>query len=171
MRVQVFEIVRAETDLNNLQCLRNLLDASAAPKIVQSELVLRKNIYQKLVNLSQVGDSVANDEQQAIQPQQLLSTTEISKEFAAQRRKHEKRISKLASEILFGEAEIEEFLKELAVEASSSKTVPTTATAPTTIDDPLNLFKEDSSNNPADLASNASLVMENNEMASSEQME
>ena len=105
MRQQVFEIIRAETDLNNLICLTNLLDTShsPSPRAIQTELNLRKNVYQRLMNLT------------LTEPYRdpLLTTPEISKEFGAQRRKQEKKMVKLAGEILFGEGEVEEFLREL----------------------------------------------------------
>jgi hypothetical protein len=209
MRVQVFEIIRAETDLNNLICLRNLLSASAnepvidtsiSPRTVQSELNLRKIVYQKLVNLTSDSDNFNNaiddtstidnnvnnannnnndnndnnannnNNEQAITTTTttttsnlLLSTTEISKEFASQRRKHEKRISKLASEILFGEAEVEEFLKDLFDSSVKSTATTNVNNNATTIpnSDPLNLFKEESAANES--AANTSLLMDSNE--------
>ena len=114
MRQQVFEIVRAESDLNNLLCLSNLLSENSNGR-VQSELNLRKIVYQKLVNLTLnlFNESDDGNKDNINAEAMLLSTTEISKEFGAQKRKHEKRIGKLASEILFGEAEVDEFLKEL----------------------------------------------------------
>ena len=177
MRQQVFEIVRLESDLNNLICLSNFLESSNAAaasnenilnsgvviRSVQSELNLRKNIYQKLMNLSNESDGVP-----------LLSTTEISKEFGAQKRKHEKKVSKAASEILFGEGEVEEFLKELDVRketvpaagASAGAVIvgenPVNTRTTTEVHDltnagtadPLNLFTNDQSNTSLFIDSN-----------------
>ena len=95
----------------------------------------------------------------------LLSTTEISKEFGGQKRKQEKKVARSASEIIFGEAEIEEFLRELDVKTSTTNvgvvatTSNATNTSNNTVDtanivpendavtvlndkDPLNLFSE-----------------------------
>lgn len=189
MRKQVFEIVRLESDLNNLICLSNFMETSnsatasnenvglsggATLRSVQSELNLRKNVYQKLMNLS------TESENPTAAP--LLSTTEISKEFGSQKRKHEKKVSKAASEILFGEGEVEEFLKELDVRKETTDTVITvgmvndsttatignnTLTTPTnntlatnTLMDPLNLFNNDHSNNDQ---SNTSLFIDSNQ--------
>lgn len=169
MRQLSFEILRTEIDVNNLICLSNTLEASASAsgtvnekenmRVAQSELNLRRNVYQKLASFSEFDSTV------------LLSTTEISKEFGAQKRKHDKRVAKAASEILFGEAEIEEFLKELdvpkdpkssaavAVVASNVEGMQTSQPA-----DPLNLFANEHAENTGNTgnanASNTSLFID-----------
>lgn len=183
MRQQVFEIVRLESDLNNLFCLSNFMESSSAavaPKSVQSELNLRKIVYQKLMNLSsETGNGNVSVP--------LLSTTEISKEFGVQKRKHEKKVIKSASEILFGESEVEELLKELDVrkETTSSINVAAAAvvvenqnTATQAAMDPLNLFNTEihdndsiinninnpnNDNNRSNDQCNTSLIIESNQ--------
>lgn len=104
MRVLIFDITRAEIDLNNLVILILSTPSTASesndtlglPK-PQSDLSLKKIIYQKLIQ----SDPGASN---------IITTTDLSREYGAQKRKHEKRISKLAGDILFGEQEIEQFL-------------------------------------------------------------
>lgn len=150
MRQQVFDIIRSEIDLNNLILLTNLTavataigcsasidnlnDVGVVSRAVQSDLNLRKNVYQKLVSMSCAPFDMGGVA--------LLSTTDISKEFGSQKRKHEKKIAKAAGEILFGEGDIEEFLRELDVKTATGSAVPETETVPPVTADPLNLFTD-----------------------------
>lgn len=171
MRQLVFEIIRAETDLNNLIALSKSVESSVSTesvtststRTVQSELNLRKNVYQKLVNLS--SDPAVNAP--------FLSTTEISKEFGSQKRKHEKRIAKAASEIIFGEGDVEEFLREMDVKKIVSDNTLNTVTATTTTNnntnnntainqDPLNLFNDNNDKINTEEA-NTSLFFDSNQ--------
>lgn len=134
MRQQIFEILRTEIDLNNLILLRNNVDPESETKrSVLSDLNLRKIVYQKLVS------HTCN----LVEAAPLLSTTEISKEFGAQKRKHEKKIAKSAGEIVFGEGQVEEFLKELDARSSTvagTGNVLDSASNVPVNQDPLNLF-------------------------------
>jgi hypothetical protein len=170
MRQQVFDIVRMEIDLNNLFCLSNFIESSNAAasgenvsmtlRSVQSELNLRKIVYQKLMNLSTETVSETGGVP-------LLSTTEISKEFGAQKRKHEKKASRAASEIIFGEVEIEELLKELDIRKEAQVQVQQAEQAQLPMD-PLNLFDNEAPTHVAatvnnDDKSNTSLFIESNQ--------
>lgn len=175
MRQQIFEILRTEIDLNNLIILSNTFEAANNTgnivKIAQSELNLRKNVYQKMANYSIDSDSKSERELDSTNPSNLLlllSSTEISKEFGAQKRKHEKRISKCASEILFGESEIEDFLKELDIpkEGKSSVVIVTEPVMNTSLPeppiDPLNLFANEIIPEGNNCASSSSLFIDSN---------
>ena len=114
----MFDILRAECDVNNIAMTIEftiskgeasgegspMIDASMinrTPYKPQTELNIRKAVYSKLVSLV----SIPN----------ILSTTDLSKEFAGIKKKHEKRIAKAASEAVFSEEAIEALLKPKVV--------------------------------------------------------
>lgn len=118
MRQVMFDILRAECDVNNIAMTIEfaiskgeasgegspMIDASMinrTPYKPQTELNIRKAVYSKLVSLV----SIPN----------ILSTTDLSKEFAGIKKKHEKRIAKAASEAVFSEEAIEALLKPKVV--------------------------------------------------------
>ncbi len=151
MRQLIFEILRTEIDLNNLILLTNHLlnggEGDAVIRSVQSDMNLRRNVYQKLSSMTaeMISEMTAetNITTSAIP---LLSTTEISKEFGAQKRRHEKKLSRQASEIVFGEGDVEDFLRELdvkAVIADNAINVENTSNNVAEPQDPLNLFNNE----------------------------
>lgn len=118
MRQVMFDILRAECDVNNIAMTIEfaiskgeasgegspMIDASMinrTPYKPQTELNIRKAVYSKLVSLV----SIPN----------ILSTTDLSKEFAGIKKRHEKRIAKAASEAVFSEEAIEALLKPKVV--------------------------------------------------------
>lgn len=152
MRLLIFNIVRAETDANNLAAACNCLALSEAAEDeesnpeqpqqlqqfkVQTEMNLRRTIYAKLAAVSAL-------------PAGLVSTTDLSREFGAHKRKHEKRLAKVAAEIIFGEESIEALLKPPKVEtataaggATDQQPLPSEPSTPAPTPNPLmNLFDE-----------------------------
>lgn len=129
MRQVIYDILRAECDVNNIAMTieyaisKGEASGEASPMIDVSmidrtpykpltELHIRKAVYSKLVSLVAIPN--------------ILSTTDLSKEFAAIKKKHEKRIAKAASEAVFSEEAIETLLKPKVV------VVPVVATEPVT---------------------------------------
>lgn len=118
MRQVIYDILRAECDVNSISTTieyaisKGEASGDASPMIDASiinrtpykplaELQIRKAVYSKLVSLVAIPN--------------ILSTTDLSKEFAAIKKKHEKRIAKAASEAVFSEEAIETLLKPKVV--------------------------------------------------------
>lgn len=127
MRQLLFDILRAEIDSNNLAATCNLLSQAESAHSedsgilnvfkVQSELNLRKSVYAKLASISGL-------------PPGLISTGDLSKEFGAHKRKHDKKLSKAAAECFFGEEAIEALLKPKVIEVASTPVEPTETVEP-----------------------------------------
>lgn len=116
MRQLLFDVIRLEIDANNLAATCNLLslnesaadDSSASSAFkVQTEMNLRKSVYAKLASIPGL-------------PPGLVSTADLSREFGAQKRKHDKKVAKVAAECFFGEEAIELLLKPKVVVTSGA---------------------------------------------------
>lgn len=144
MRQLLFDVMRAEIDANNLACACNFLSMSESATDdsaslneqfkVQSELNLRKSVYSKLASISGL-------------PPGLITTSDLSREFGAHKRKHDKKLAKVAAEIFFGEEAIELLLKPKVVEVVNIEEGP--EAAPVENNPLMNLFDEPVNNNTA----------------------